>query len=341
MKILIFEWLNSGGLWLDGVTPDPDCSMQRQGFQMMSAIADDFSLGGFEIATLIDARMARTLEYTNWDNRLVGETDSVCETLLEIGKKVDHVLIIAPETESILVQCLDWLNPIEEKILNPGRRFTQLTSNKQKTFEYCKANGFESFPDGYNYQKVLNDSKLVDLWSGPLVLKPIDGAGSDEVQLIHESASQTPTLSREPDQYRIEQFVPGVPVSVSVLCGEAYELLAPTIQTFDQPLGHYVGAEYPIDEAISQRAIKLAATVMKSLPKTRGYVGLDLVIGESDGQPNDKLIEVNPRLTTSYLRLREIYHETHRENLAMRMLETAIEPMTNSPITCTFRERSL
>ena len=76
---------------------------------------------------------------------------------------------------------------------------------------------------------------------------------------------------------------------------------------------------------------------------------MDLVISDSSDRSQDCLIEINPRLTMSYRRLAEIYGSdtdwgaspvglTNQSNLAMRMIEKAIQRQTNSPVVCTFQE---
>jgi predicted ATP-grasp superfamily ATP-dependent carboligase len=91
-------------------------------------------------------------------------------------------------------------------------------------------------------------------------------------------------------------------------------------QIFDrEPFGDFVRAQYPLVHDVSDRAIQLATAAVGALPATRGYIGIDMVISHTD--PGlDCLIEVNPRLTMSYLNLRELY----RENLARVMLETVM-----------------
>jgi predicted ATP-grasp superfamily ATP-dependent carboligase len=48
-----------------------------------------------------------------------------------------------------------------------------------------------------------------------------------------------------------------------------------------------------------------------------GYIGVDMVVGRSEAE--DAVIEINPRLTTSYVGLRTIC----QENLAQAMLDVA------------------
>ena len=51
------------------------------------------------------------------------------------------------------------------------------------------------------------------------------------------------------------------------------------------------------------------------LPPTVGYVGMDMILGP-EGPESDVVLELNPRLTTSYLGLRQLA----RANLAAAML---------------------
>ena len=72
-----------------------------------------------------------------------------------------------------------------------------------------------------------------------------------------------------------------------------------------------------MDTNLIDRATELGTKAITALPPTIGYVGVDLILTEDSTA--DSVIEVNPRLTTSYIGLREIA-ET---NLAEVMLSIA------------------
>ncbi len=278
---------------------------------MFSAIAEDFLNGGLEVIVPIDAR---TIER---------HQDSPCQTLIGVNSAVelpgivadcpataDHVLMIAPETDACLLSCLNWVNASNHKLISPDAAFVELTSSKNSTFEYLQANGFHSFPREIC---LISNSQHDDQ---PMVIKPISGAGSEGVELISNLSSCSPELL-ENGAYRLEAFVAGTHVSVSVICRpEGNLLLPPTRQVFDrEPFGKYVGAEFPVEPSIAARASRLAERVMQALPKTKGYLGIDIVIS-NDGPAGDCVIEINPRLTMSYLTLRQICND----NLALKML---------------------
>ena len=322
MKVLIFEWLSGGGLWHDLVPHDTASSIQSQGFQMLQAITTDFLDAGAEVVLPIDERLEDKIDdHVRLEKRQLCASDNLPAILLELAEQVDQVMLVAPETDSCLLTCLGWVETLEDKLISPDSQFVRIASCKKTTFEQLRSNGFEKIPHGLNFgdYRPENAGHLIP----PLVLKPIDGAGSEEVQLVQRLADLDRGFQRPRDHYWLEQFISGTPVSVSILCGpEDSVFLPPTQQLFDrQPFGSYIGAGYPIDPALARRAKAVAEQAINSMPPTRGYVGIDMVLSDRS-EPQDSLIEINPRLTMSYLKLRAVC----RENLAKLMLAICCHP---------------
>ena len=86
-------------------------------------------------------------------------------------------------------------------------------------------------------------------------------------------------------------------------CGEP-ELLLPCWQRVAPPTFESRGGEIMRETEMIHRARQLARTALAALPATRGFVGLDLILGPDPNGCDDVVIEVNPRLTTSYVGLR-------------------------------------
>lgn len=68
------------------------------------------------------------------------------------------------------------------------------------------------------------------------------------------------------------------------------------------------------------RAADLGRRALTAMPATLGYVGVDLILGHLRSGDEDFVIEVNPRITTSYIGLRKIADS----NLAAAMLQIAV-----------------
>ena len=119
---------------------------------------------------------------------------------------------------------------------------------------------------------------------------------------------------------RLEAWIEGVPASTSLICGPAgYEVLPPTRQVFrSQPMGAYVGNQDDLSKDHQSRAHNLACRVADALPPTCGYLGIDMILGATPGE--DRVVEINPRLTSSYSLLRKL----RSDNLAETMLSCAI-----------------
>jgi predicted ATP-grasp superfamily ATP-dependent carboligase len=67
---------------------------------------------------------------------------------------------------------------------------------------------------------------------------------------------------------------------------------------------------------LTQRAGAIGQQVAGVLPSAIGYIGVDLILGDAVDGSEDLVIEINPRMTTSYVGLRA----SAEGNLASAML---------------------
>jgi hypothetical protein len=164
------------------------------------------------------------------------------------------------------------------------------------------------------------------------VIKPRDGAGSQATYLVRSAdelyALRDP-LARSPlgGNGIWQPFVAGRALSVAVLVdaeNDAYIPLPPCEQILSQDgRFRYLGGMVPAQEVPIERLQRAAVAACKSVPGLRGYVGVDLVLpGANADRP--LVVEINPRLTTSYLG----YSALADENLGGRLLH----PDPNTPI---------
>ena len=109
----------------------------------------------------------------------------------------------------------------------------------------------------------------------------------------------TPFLNQKDRAWRVEPLVKGRPASIGVVQSDKLNVLPPVWQNLDSPCGEYIDCQRIENPDLVAALHKAALQVAASMPFARGYFGIDLVV---DTEP--VVIEVNPRLTTSYCQTR-------------------------------------
>lgn len=241
------------------------------------------------------------------------------EVVADISDRFEAALVIAPEMDGILT---DLVRRIESRgdvrMLSPSSTFCAWASDKTQVAATLHAAAVP-VPRGTLLQA---GEAIPKDFPRPLVRKPNDGCGSQGVQLVEDVVRCGPAVvqnSVEKIFYRIEEFVPGRAVSVALIGGAAgvFSLPACAQRLSDDGTFGYFGGACPLEPKAAARAKSLALRAAAAIPEWCGYIGFDLVLGPADDGSQDYLIEVNPRLTTSYVGLRACC-ET---NLAAAMLD--------------------
>src|SRR5690606_12214321 len=134
----------------------------------------------------------------------------------------------------------------------------------------------------------------------------LDGAGSQDTHVVAHGNDRPPAYAWP---RRLERYVPGVAASVAVIgvAGGSASALPPCRQrlSVDGRLA-YLGGSTPLAGRLAERATTLALRAIAALPPLVGWAGVDLVLGDDPDSALDVVIEVNPRLTTSYVGLRRV-----------------------------------
>jgi predicted ATP-grasp superfamily ATP-dependent carboligase len=152
----------------------------------------------------------------------------------------------------------------------------------------------------------------------PAVCKLRHGAGSQATfrvcndDELRRAVEETRAESR--DDMVVQPYVPGLAASAAFLLGPGRRLAMPAVAQHLSAEGRfrYQGGSLPLAPELHERASRLAAGAIDAVDGLRGYVGVDVVLGPA----GDAVIEINPRLTTSYVGLRALA----RFNLAEALL---------------------
>jgi len=256
-------------------------SILREGRAMLAAVSEDLrAIPGVRVRGLL----------------------APCESAFrKLTARADWSLIIAPESDGILEQRCRWVVESGGRLLGPTPDAIHLTADKLALARHFRE---KHVPTPRTWALGSEPEHL-----RPVVWKPCDGAGSQATFLINSRTDRVNAeieLLKESSEALMlaQEFTVGRPVSVAFLLGsrERVALRASSQIISRDGRFRYLGGITPLPPLLEQRAITLARMAIDSVSGLRGYVGVDLVLGLHAGE--DRVIEINPRLTTSYLGLR-------------------------------------
>lgn len=224
-----------------------------------------------------------------------------CDALAEAAAGADWTLVVAPETDRILETRVALVRRAGGKVASPDDAFITLAADKQRTVLSLAAAGV-GVPAGC---LLPGDARLADAFRRPAVAKALAGCGGDGLTVVPSGGDLPPA----PIPRRVEAFVPGIPVGVSCLCGPKETVVLPPVrQRFSPgPNPRYLGGDLHLEAGMAGRATALAGRSIRGLaaPGRRplGWVGVDMILGSRDDGADDRVLEINPRLTTSFVGL--------------------------------------
>jgi predicted ATP-grasp superfamily ATP-dependent carboligase len=313
MHIFLYEWITGGGL-VEEPGPLPE-ALLIEGRAMLTALAADFAaIPDTQVTVLWDARLDAFSQHRCRAIEVHSREDHLNE-YTRLASTADHTIVVAPEFDAILTNTVTLARDSNANLIAAPQEFIRIASNKQFTAERLAAAGVP-IPDSVLVEA--EEERLPRDFTYPAVIKPLDGAGSQHTYLVTSRFDEPPPY---PWPRRLERFIPGIAASVAFLCGPNHRVpLAACRQhlTDDGRLG-YLGGSLLWETDLAARATGLADLALAAMPPALGYVGVDLVLGNADDGSGDVVIEINPRLTTSYVGLRAMTHD----NLAHVMLEIA------------------
>jgi predicted ATP-grasp superfamily ATP-dependent carboligase len=286
-RIFVYEYLTALGLGRDPASPEH--SLYCEGRAMRDAVAEDFrQIPGVEV---------RTLEGLPADLEQSAVTKEATECR--------YTLLIAPEFNFILETRSTWIPNRTAKLIGSSLDALIVTRYKLQLIDVWKRHGVPT-PDA---------ALVADGWPKnrvPCVIKPVDGAGSVATFFCPDTESFERNLAaayrESPGDPMAQDFVPGRPASVAFLISKNETVpLLPTFQCLSADgYFRYLGGKLPIPPKLAERAIRLGRKAVACVPGLFGYVGVDLILGDAADGSQDYAIEINPRLTTSYVGLRAI-----------------------------------
>lgn len=312
-KLLVCEFITGGGLCAAPLSE----SLTKEGIMMRDALLRDLSdLSEYSIISMHDARLKPSL-LLDESHAVQGDCKSFETHFKKLLKKVDYLWLIAPETDGILLRFCKLCYAEEEKrgsvmLIGCGYDAVLIGTSKSLTCRTCEDEKIHTLPvyagdkllnDAY-FESVLQINSHVKQW----VAKPEDGAGCEGIRLFENLSDLRDWLVAEnlSFNYFAQAFQIGFAASFCMLCAEGKAwLLSSNMQHVVQVKDRFQLSGVILNGAPQywQRFETIARKLAKAMPDALGYVGVDVMIDQEQDQI--KVIDINPRLTTSYVGLRE------------------------------------
>lgn len=308
---------------------------------MLRGLAQDFKGAGNEVTVLLDERIAAFHPLITADQIVtVGSLNVVDQSMEKIAGTVDAAFIVAPEANHILASIVECLEATGAFSLNCESKGIVEASDKPALAERAKKLGL-SFPCAEILSTSVSEKDAVQQIRSelrfPVVVKPVSGAGCSGLSLAQNESQLRDALAnarRETASRHVivQELVEGVSASVSLISTGAKALpvsLNLQLVTMASPDGvsSYEGGATPLCHPLGQEAFSAANRLVESFGTLRGYVGVDIVLA----QDKVYVIEVNPRLTTSYVGLRKVANFNIAEALTKAVLKDTLpgKPQTS------------
>ena len=318
MRTFVGEFVCGGGFLRQDIRQVPR-GLRDEGAAMAGALCRDLAELG-DVVIPLDQRFPLTLP-PNVETVSLDPAKPLWPQWIAAARHCDTAIVIAPETDGVLAQAVAMLRAGGVDVASGSGDFLRVASDKLETARAMVA-GNVPHPMTYAPASAPTDAGNVNRW----VVKPRDGCGTDRIQTFDRLDQAVQQLH---EGFILQPWAEGRPVSVSVIVSGGEMTVLPAVaQSLDGETCAYGGGHGPLPDDAQRRAASLAACALSAMPPTaRGFIGLDLILA-SDPH-HDCVIELNPRLTTSYVGLRHMVEG----NLAQRIVGSC-----SGPVRCSVDE---
>jgi len=325
LRIFAFEYVTAGG-WREIAAPP---SLVAEGAMMLRALVRDLAcLPGIEIVVAGDPELAIAACGATIATVAPGD---LWGSWRAIAARCDLAWPIAPETGGLLEDVVRVAASAGCDVLASRGRALAIARSKRATAAWLGARGVPVVPT-----TGLDEPPPAS--AAGWVIKPDDGAGAVDTMLVADRDGLARRRERRGGKrYAVQPFLAGTALSLSLLArdGEAW-LLSCNRQEVSLAGGVFRYEGGLVGGAEAQRATlaPLGRRIAEILPELWGYVGVDLI----DGEAGPMVLEINPRLTTSYIGLADSIGLNPAElvlALRRRPLAELVRPLAPRPVAVT------
>ncbi len=295
---------------------------------MLQALLDDLAdLTDIDILLPLDSRCRDLWLPARTEIVTITADQTLWQCLPELITRCDAMWPVAPESDGLLSRLAESCLAQQKILLLSSPSAINLCADKYATYQCLAAAGIP-----------VVDTALFDTVSAlpplPVVIKPRDGLGCQGATLIDTQLDLVAQSRQYADQnYIIQPYLQGAALSLSALFknGQAWLLSVNRQQVIIKQKQFILQAcQVNIASDYQQVYTRLLAQIAAAIPDLWGYIGIDLL---ETGRHGLLVLEINPRLTTSYAGI----HQATAINPAAQVLAL----LQHNPDMALSRQRSV
>ncbi|MCL2288224.1 MAG: ATP-grasp domain-containing protein [Candidatus Bathyarchaeota archaeon] len=309
MNVLVYEHACGGGFAEGAVSP----SILSEGFGMLRSCVADLKEAGHKVTVILDEELSLFNPPIEADYVIpIFNFKDAQQAILKTCTNVDAAYVIAPETGGILHALVKFIEQQGVPLLNSHSNAIQTVSDKVNLYETLRVNSLRTPKTVQVKVAQYREELFVNDIGFPAVFKPIDGMGCSGLSVV-EKASQVEGAVRKivselgSEVFIIQEYIAGVAISVSLLCTDK-KVMAISLNEQNVALSSpngvscYIGGVVPFFSEAEQEIFKIAEAVVGCFSGLKGYVGVDMILTDT----GPVVVDVNPRLTTSFIGLSRV-----------------------------------
>ena len=317
MKILVFEYITGGGFNKQNLPT----ALLAEGCLMLQALLDDLrryaQLGHeLEVMVMLDERVKTLINASGMQVVFIAPEQNASNEFTRLAQHCDAIWPIAPEFDGLLQGLCQTVTDLNKLLLTSPAQVVALTGDKWLSYQHFKQHQIATVPS-----RLFTGVEQYQGDSSTWVVKPLDGVGCVDSYILRDREDFMAMQAR-PGRYIIQPQLAGQTISLSCLFKQGRGwLLCANQQQFT-----ISKQQYHLDQIIVNHSADLAAyrplvdAIAKALPALWGYVGIDLI----ETSEQTWLLEINPRLTTSYVGINEA--------LGLNVVEAVLQLVQGEPL---------
>lgn len=290
LRILALEYITGGGL----LGQELPAGLAREGDAMLCALLRDLrEIPGITAVSSRDPRLPPPSE----GGEFIEPEGDIWAFWARLMGGADALWPIAPESGGILERMSRLAGA--KTLIGSDPATVAITASKRRTANLLAAHGIHSVP-------TVPALEFLPPSDSGYVTKPDDGVGAEETRVFESGEKLAEFFAPRNDAVRFvaQPYLTGTPASISAVFRDGHARVLscnrqdiPRANGAFRYLGFDVGALEELRPAFTQTTQRIA----RALPGLRGYAGIDLIADGGEAV----VLEINPRLTTSYAGLSE------------------------------------